>query len=239
MNWVVHRRATPTKETPVASGPNTTKVRELTVSAQPTVSNPHVPVMLLYSERWTEVEEVVVTYQQREYRNNTFNPLIIPPSLLFLALTPIILALYYTIGHEKPYYNEEVSEYGCPDIPLVFLYGAIGYGPCGVSTGGNYRDLPVAEEIRQTDPTVELRYPLAYWSVQVKVAAQGVKWQKDTFLTVITDAEGQRRIPLDSMFKEFSDAPLEVTVILTADEAHTTVHLDSQVSEAIYTHVKK
>jgi hypothetical protein len=58
-------------------------------------------------------------------------------------------------------------------------------------------------------------------------------------LTVLTDADGQQSISLDNVFKEFPNAPLEVTVILPVGEAHTTVHLDSQVSEAIDTHVKQ
>jgi hypothetical protein len=90
-----------------------------------------------------------------------------------------------------------------------------------------------------TGRTVEARRPMAQQPVEIKVVARGVTWQKDTILTVVTDAEGKQGIPLDSMFKEFPNAPLDVTVTLTADEAQTTVHLDSQVSEAIYTHVRK
>lgn len=171
---VVHRRATPTSKEPrVASGPNTTKVRELTVSAQPTVHNPQVPVMLLYSERVTRPEEVVVTYEQREYMKQTWNPLLIPTGLFFVALTPIILALYYTIGPETPVYDEEVSEYGCPDFYPAMFYFAIGYAPCGSGTGQRWRQLPVVEEIQQTGRTVELSYPLADQSVQVKVGGTG------------------------------------------------------------------
>ena len=120
----------------------------------------------------------------------------------------------------------------------------MGVLPCSTTkqvsiNGQDYKDLPVAEEIRPTGRTAEAILPMAERPVQVKVAAQGVKWQKDTFLTVVTDADGQQRIPLDSVFKDFPNAPLEVSVILTADEAQTTVHLESETCEAIYTHVKK
>jgi hypothetical protein len=196
-------------------------------------------MMLLYSERTTGPEEVVVTYEQREYSRQILNPILIPTGLIFVALTPILLALYYTIGPETPYYDEEVSEYGCPALyPLIFYY-AIGYAPCGSGTSERWRPMPVVEEIRQTDRTIEERHPLAQQSVQVKVAAQGAKWQKNTVLTVVTDAEGQQRIPLDSVFKESPNAPQEVTVILTGDEVQTTVHLDSHTCEAIYAHVRK
>ena len=242
MNWVVHRKATPTStETRVANGPNTTKVRNLTVSAHPTVSNPHAPVVLLYSERVTGPEEVVVTYEQREYMKR-WNPLIIPAAFAIVALFPILKALFYAVGGpKKPYYNEHVSEYGCPDIYLGILYGFVGHEPCGGDRGGpKYKNLPQAEETHQTGrSTVEERRPLPRQLVQVTVVAQGAQWQKNTALTVLTDAEGQESIPLDSVFKEFPHAPLEVTVSLTADEAHTTVHLDSHACEAIYTHVRK
>jgi hypothetical protein len=257
-NWVAHRSAIPlSRETRITSGPNTTKVRELTVSAQPTVSNPHVPVMLLYSERATGPEEVVITYEQRQYREE-WSPFMIPFGLLLVALTPIILANRYTRG---PFYNEEVSKWGCPDLLPSLLYGAIGYTPCaGVGGRGytpcaraigyppcsgsarqrvNYRWLPDAEEIHQTDRTGEQRHPLPRQLVQVTVVAQGAQWQKKTALKVLTDSEGQESIPLDSVFKDAPNAPLEVTVIFTTDEAQTTVHLDSQACEAIYTYVRK
>ena len=239
MNWVVHRKATPSKETPVASGPNTTKVRELTVSAQPTVSNPQVPVMILYSERVTGPEEVVVAYEQRAYMEQ-WNPLIIPAALSVLALTPILLAISYILGSpEKPSddylkFREEMNQWGCPDFLPKLLYGAIGYAPCSGGRGGpNYRVMPDAEEIHQTDRTGEQRHPLPRQLVQVTVVAQGAQWQTNTVLTVLTDAEGQESIPLDSVFKESPNAPQEVTVILTGDEVQTTVHLDSHTCEAI------
>jgi hypothetical protein len=242
MNLVVHRKATPTsKETRVASGPNTIKVRNLTVSAQPTVSNPHVPVILLYSERVAGPEEVVVTYEQREYREQ-WAPHFIPMGLLFLALTPILLPLTKVIKGQWYYSTEEHTEWGCPDMFPSVLYEAIGYAPCGSGTRATsrYREMPVAEEIHQTGrTTVEERRPLPRQLVQVTVVAQGAQWQTNTALTVLTDAEGQESIPLDSVFKESPNAPLEVSVILTTDEAQTTVHLDSHACEAIYTHVKK
>lgn len=237
-NLVVHRSAIPlSTETRVASGPNTTKVPELTVSAQPTVSNPHVPVMFLYSERLTGPEAVVVAYEQREYRHQ-WSPFMIPFGLLLVALTPAFLALYYIRGSSYDY-DEEVSKWGCTDLPLEGLYMAIGYTDCAYAVP-RYRKLPVVEEIRQTGrTTVEERRPLPRQLVQVTVVAQGAQWQTNTVLTVLTDAEGQESIPLDSVFKESPNAPQEVTVILTTDEAQTTVHLDSQACEAIYTHVKK
>jgi hypothetical protein len=245
-NWVVHQKATPTKETRIASGPNTTKVRELTVSAQPTVSTPHVPVILLYSERVTGPEEMVDAYEQREYNEQWVPLLIIPPTLLFLALYPILLAISYILGPpEKPSddylkFREEVNQWGCPDLNTKLLYGLIGYAPCGFGRGKQYREKPEAEEeIHQTDRTREERHPLPRQLVQVTVVAQGAQWQTNTVLTVLTDAEGQESIPLDSVFKESPNAPLEVSVILTTDEAQTTVHLDSQACEAIYTHVRK
>ena len=245
-NLVVHRSAIPlSTETRVASGPNTTKVPELTVSAQPTVSNPHMPVMFLYSERVTGPEAVVVAYEQREYKEE-WNPLIIPAALSVLALTPILLAISYILGPpEKPSddylkFREEKNQWGCPDLFPELLYGAIGYAPCSVMPKIIYRKLPVVEEIRQTGrTTVEERRPLPRQLVQVTVVAQGAQWQTNTVLTVLTDAEGQESIPLDSVFKESPNAPLEVTVILTADEAQTTVHLDSQICEAIYAYIRK
>lgn len=125
----------------------------------------------------------------------------------------------------------------------MFYYGVMGVLPCArtknVSIGGQaYKDVPVVEEIRPLGRTAETILPMAERPVQVKVAAQGVQWQKNTDLTVVTDAEGQQSIPLDSVFKEFPSAPLEVSVILTVDEARATVHLDSQACAAIYAHVK-
>ena len=79
---------------------------------------------------------------------------------------------------------------------------------------------------------------MAQQPVAVKVAAQGVHWQKDAVLTVLTDAEGQQSIPLESMFKEFPDAPLEVVIRLTTDAAETSVRLDSEVCAAIYGHIR-
>jgi hypothetical protein len=241
-NLVVHRKATPTStETRIASGPNTTKVRELTVSAQPTVSNPHVPVMFLYSERVTGPEEVVVPYEQRAYREQWAPLIIIPATLMFLAVLPIALPLSKVFKGQWYYSTEEVTEWGCPDLFPSLLYGLIGYAPCGFGTRASIgvRVMPDAEEIHQTDRTGEQRHPLPRQLVQVTVVAQGAQWQTNTALTVLTDAEGQESIPLDSVFKETPNAPLEVSVILTTDEAQTTVHLDSQACEAIYTHVKK
>jgi hypothetical protein len=126
----------------------------------------------------------------------------------------------------------------------MLYYGVMGVLPCAqtknVSIKGQaYKDLPVVEEIRATGRTAEAILPMAEQPVQVKVAAQGVKWQKDTFLTVVTNADGKQRIPVDSVFKDFPNAPLVVSVILTADEAQTTVHLEPETCEAIYTHAKK
>jgi hypothetical protein len=245
MNWVVHRKATPTKETRIASGPNTTKIRELTVSAQPTVSNPHVPVMLLYSERVTGPEEMVVAYEQREYKSEWGNFFHIPATLMVLAVLPIALPLTKVFKGQWYYSTEEQTEWGCPDLFPSLLYGLIGHMPCGSATGksfpisNNYRKLPVVEEIHQTDRTGEQRHPLPRQLVQVTVVAQGAQWQTNTVLTVLTDAEGQESIPLDSVFKESPNAPQEVTVILTGDEVQTTVHLDSHTCEAIYTRVRK
>jgi hypothetical protein len=201
--------------------------------------------MFLYSERVTGPEEVVVPYEQRAYRAQWAPLMIIPATLMFLAVLPIALPLTKVTKGQWYYSTEEVTEWGCPDLFPSLLYGAIGHAPCGSATGksfpksNNYRQLPVVEEIRQTDRTVEKRHPLPRQLVQVTVVAQGAQWQKNTALTVLTDAEGQESIPLDSVFKESPNAPLEVTVILTTDEAQTTVHLDSHACEAIYTHVKK
>jgi hypothetical protein len=235
-NWVVHRSAIPlSTETRVASGPNTTKVPELTVSAQPTVSNPHVPVMFLYSERVTGPEAVVVAYEQREYKHQ-WSPFMIPMTLFFLALTPFVLANDYIRG---PFYREEVSKWGCTDFFPSLPYMAIGYTDCAYTVPW-FRKLPVVEEIHLTGrTTVEERRPLPRQLVQVTVVVQGAQWQKNTAMTVLTDAEGQERIPLDSVFKESPNAPQEVTVILTGDEVQTTVHLDSHTCEAIYTRVRK
>mgnify|MGYP001564474511 CR=1 FL=1 len=98
----------------------------------------------------------------------------------------------------------------------------------------------MAEETHQTGrSTVEERRPLPRQLVQVRVVAQGAQWQTNSVLTVLTDAEGQESIPLDSVFKESQNAPQEVTVILTGDEVQTTVHLDSHTCAAIYTRVRK
>lgn len=235
MHLEVHRKETPfDKYTRVASGPNTTKVRELTVSAQPMVHNPQVPVMLLYSERVTGPEEMVTRHEAREYWDG-WNPLV----LAFAPLYLIFLPVYYINRTNNEPVRVEAREWGCPDYPHMLLHSFIGYEQCAPMPAFTYRLVPDVEEIHQTDRTVEERHPLPQQSVQVKVAAQGGKWQKYRVLTVVTDADGQQRIPLDSVFKDFPNAPLEVTVIITADEAQTTVHLDSQVSEAIYTHVKK
>ena len=126
----------------------------------------------------------------------------------------------------------------------MLYYGAMGVLPCAqtkhVSIRGQaYKDLPVVDETHPTCRTSEAILPMAERPVQVTVAARGNNWNYDTVLIVLTDAEGQQRIPLESVFKEFPEAPLEVTVILTADEAQTTVHLESETCEAIYTHVKK
>lgn len=240
-NWVVHRKVTPlSRETRIASGPNTTKVRELTVSAQPTVSNPQVPVMFLYSERVTGPEEVVVPYEQRAYRAQWAPLMIIPAGLTALAVVLIALPLNKVTKGQWYYTREEVTEWGCPDMFPELLYMLIGYAPCGFGSRASIpRVMPDAEEIHQTDRTGEQRHPLPRQLVQVTVVAQGAQWQKNTVLTVLTDAEGQESIPLDSVFKESPNAPQEVTVILTGDEVQTTVHLDSQVSEAIYNYVRK
>ena len=79
---VVHRKNTPiSEETRIASGPNTIKVRELTVSAQPTVLNPLVLVTLRYSERLIGPEEQVAKYEEREYRH-MWSPLESVPGLV-------------------------------------------------------------------------------------------------------------------------------------------------------------
>jgi hypothetical protein len=238
---VAHRKETPiSKETRIASGPETTKVRELLVSSQPTVQHPQVPLTLIYSDREKGPEEEVVRYAERKYQY-TWSPLYIPNSVLiavmslFVDFSPLKLSAY----------NEERKEWGCPYTPRdMFYYGVMGVLPCAqtkhVSIGGQaYKDLPVVEEIHPTGRTAEAILPMAERPVQVTVAAHGVQWQKNTVLKVLTDAEGQQSIPLDSVFKEFPNAPLEVSVLLTTDEAQTTVQLDSQVSEAIYTHVRK
>lgn len=239
---VVHRRNTPLgKESRIANGPETSAVRELTISAQPTVSTPHIPVTFLYSERRTGPEEEVVTYAEREYKY-VWSPILYPGYVLIL---PWALGFMIAGVEETP--SEHVKEWGCPTNKDYLYYGAIAVMPCswrkGVEGEGplspEFKKLPDAEEIRPTGRTAENRHPMAQQPVQVKVAAHGVDWQRDTVLTVVTDAEGQQRIPLDSVFKDFPNAPLEVSVILTADEAQTTVHLDSQVSEAVYTYVRK
>lgn len=235
MHLEVHRKEPPfDKYTRVASGPSTTTVRELTVSAQPTVHNPHVPVMLLYSERMTGPEEMVTRYYTREYWHGWY-----VMALVFAPLYLIFLPVYYLNRSNNEHVRVEAEKWGCPDYPHQLLHSFIGYAQCAPMPAFEYRELPNVEEIHQTGRTVEEHHPMANQSVQVKVAAQGVKWQKNTALTVVTDAEGQRGIPLDSVFKEFPHAPLEVTVFLTADEAQTTVHLDSYACEAIYTHVRK
>lgn len=92
--------------------------------------------------------------------------LLIPFSLVFLALTPIILPLVKVIKGQWYYSSEEHTEWGCPDLFPELLYGAIGHAPCGTATGksfpisDNYRQLPDVEEIHQTDRTVEKRHPL-------------------------------------------------------------------------------
>lgn len=238
---VAHRKETPiSKDTRIASGPETTKVLELRVSSQPTVQHPQAPLTLIYSEWAKGPEEEVVRYAERKYLY-TWSPLYIPSSILIAGMS-----LFEDFSPLKlSAYNEERKEWGCPYTPRdMFYYGAMGVLPCAqtkqVSIGGQaYKDLPVVEEIRPTGRTAEAILPMAGRPVQVTVAARGVKWQKDTFLTVVTDAEGKQNIPFDSVFKEFSNSPLEVSVILTADEAQTTVHMDSQACEAIYTHVKK
>jgi hypothetical protein len=197
-------------------------------------------VILLYSERVTGPEEMVVTYEQREYKSEWGVFLFIPVDLLLLALTPILLPLSKVITGQWYHSTEEHTEWGCPDLFPSLLYGLIGYAPCGFGSRASIpRVMPDAEEIHQTDRTGEQRHPLPRQLVQVTVVAQGAQWQTNTVLTVLTDAEGQESIPLDSVFKESPNAPQEVTVILTTDEAQTTVHLDSQACEAIYTHVKK
>jgi hypothetical protein len=238
---VAHRKETPiSKEIRMASGPETTKVRKLRVSNQPTVQHPQAPLTLIYSEWAKGPEEEVVRYAERKYLY-TWSPLYIPSSILIA-----VMSLFEDFSPLKlSAYAEERKEWGCPYTPRdMFYYGVMGVLPCAqtkhVSIGGQaYKDLPVVEEIRPAGRTAETILPMAERPVQVKVAAQGVKWQKDKVLTVVTDAEGQRGIPLQSAFNEFPSAPVEVTVTLIADEAQTTVHLDSQVSEAIYNYVRK
>lgn len=236
---VVHRKNTPlSKETRIVSGPETITVRELTVSAQPTAYNPQIPVTLLYSELVNGSEEEVVKYEEREYRH-MWTPFSYPG---YIFILPWILG-FMLAGKEGQPYDEHTREWGCLYSNRdLLLYVAIAVIPCYRPKGSKeptFKNLPVAEETRPTGRTVEARRPMAQQPVESKVVARGVTWQKDTILTVVTDAEGKQGIPLDSMFKEFPNAPLEVSVILTTDEAQTTVHLDTQVSEAIYTHVRK
>ena len=237
--WVVHRKNTPlSKETRILSSPETFTVRELAVSAQPTAYNPQIPVTLLYSELVSGSEEEVVKYEEREYRH-MWSPLFYPGYILIL---PFALGFMLT-GKEGQPYDEHTREWGCFRTNRdVLLDAAIAVIPCHRPKRGKeptFKNLPVVEEARPTGRTVEARRPVAQQLVEIKVVAHGVTWQKETVLTVVTDAEGKQRIPLDSMFKEFPNAPLKVSVILTTDEAQTTVHLDSQVSEAIYTHIRK
>jgi hypothetical protein len=238
---VAHRKETPiSKETRIASGPEATKVRELRVSSQPTGQHPQAPLTLIYSEWAKGPQEEVVRYAERKYLY-TWSPLYIPSSILIAGMS-----LFGDFPAPKlNAYAEERKEWGCPYTPRdMFYYGVMGVLPCAqtkhVSINGQaYKDLPVVEEIRPTGLTAEAILPMAERPVQVTVATRGSNWNYDTVLIVLTDAEGKQGIPLDSMFKEFPNAPLEVSVILTADEAQTRVHLDSQVSEAIYTHVRK
>jgi hypothetical protein len=194
---------------------------------------------LIYSEWAKGPEEEVVRYAERKYLY-TWSPLYIP-SVIFIA----VFSLFVDFPPQLNAYSEERKEWGCPYTHRDMLYyGAMGVLPCEqtkhVSIGGQaYKDLPVVEETRPTGRTAEAMLPMAERPVQVRVAARGSNWNYDTVQIVLTNAEGQQSIPLESVFKEFPEAPLEVTVIITADEAQTTVHLESQACEAIYTHVKK
>jgi len=233
---VAHRKETPiSKETRIASGPETTKVRELRVSSQPTVQHPQAPLTLIYSEWAKGPEEEVVRYAERKYLY-TWSPLYIP-SGIFIA----VFSLFVDAPPQLNAYAEERKEWGCHYTRRDMLLGVL---PCAqtkqVSIRGQaYKDLPVVEETHPTGRTSEAILPMAERPVQVTVAARGSNWNYDTVLTVVTDAEGQQSIPLESMFKDFPDVPRAVTVTLIAEESQTTVHLDSQVSEAIYTHVRK
>jgi hypothetical protein len=240
---VVHRKNTPiSKETRIASSPNTIKMRELTVSAQPTVHNPLVPVTFRYSERLIGPEEQVAKYEEREYRH-MWSPLFYPG---YIFITPWILGFMLSGVEGKPH-DEHTKEWGCLYTNKeMLLYGAMAVVPCYSSQKQLYkwrspviRHLPDVEERHPTGRTVEEQHPVAQQPVVIKVAAQGVHWQKDTILTVLTDVEGQQSIPLESMFKEFPDVPLEVVIRLTAaDAAETSVRLDSAVCAAIYSHIR-
>lgn len=233
---VAHRKETPiSKETRIASGPETTKVRELRVSSQPTVQHPQAPLTLIYSEWAKGPEEEVVRYAERKYLY-TWSPLYIP-SGIFIA----VFSLFVDAPPQLNAYAEERKEWGCHYTRRNMLLGVL---PCAqtkhVSIGGQaYKDLPVVEEIRSTGRTAEAILPMAERPVQVTVAARGSNWNYDTVLIVLTDAEGQQSIPLESVFKEFPEAPLEVTVILIAGGSQTTTRLDSELCVALYTHGKK
>lgn len=240
---VVHRKNTPiSKETRIVSGPNTIKVRELTVSAQPTVFNPHGPVTLRYSERLIGLEEELAKYEEREYRH-MWSPLFYPG---YIFILPWVLGFMFA-GTEGQPHDEHTKEWGCLYTNKeTLLYGAIAVVPCYSSPKALLkewkspviRNLPDVEEIHPTGRTVEERHPVVQQPVEVTVAAQGVHWQKDTVLTVLTDVDGQQSIPLESMFKEFPDAPLEVVIRLTTDAAETSVRLESEVCAAIYSHIR-
>ena len=84
---VAHRKETPiSKETRIACGPETTKVRELRVSSQPTVQHPQAPLTLIYSEWAKGPEEEVVRYAERKYLY-TWSPLYIPGSILVAVMS--------------------------------------------------------------------------------------------------------------------------------------------------------
>ena len=242
---VIHRKETPiSKETRIASGPETTKVRELRVSSQPTVQHPQAPLTLIYSEWAKGPQEEVVRYAERKYLY-TWSPFFIPSGILIA-----VFSLFVDPPLQLNADAEERKEWACPTHREFLYYGAMGVWRCApagqVKMAGQaykdfpaYTDLPAVEETRPIGRTAEAILPMAARPVQVTVAAHGSNWNYDTVQIGLTNAEGQQSIPLESVFKEFPEAPLEVTVILAADEAQTTVHLESQACEAIYTHVKK
>jgi hypothetical protein len=237
--WVVHRKNTPlSKETRIVGGPETSTIRELAVSTQPTMYNPQIPMTLLYSEQLNGPEEEVVKYEEREYRHR-WSPF---HYVGYIFILPWVLG-FMIAGVEGQPYNEHTREWGCFYRNRDFLYyGAMAIVACPRVRGSKeptYKNFPVAEERHPTGRIGEARRPVAQQPVEVKIVAHGDNWQKDTVLTVITDTEGQQGIPLDTVFKEFPNAPLDVTVTLTAEENQTTVNLESRVCAAIFSHTRK
>ena len=230
--WVKHRKDTAiSREDRIASGPQTTTVRELTLTSQPTGLNPQAPITLVYVERQTGPEEAVMKYEEREYMY-AWSPLHYPFMLLLL---PLLLGFKLAGVEGKPY-NEHTKEWGCPTD--LIRYWAVAIIPCYGDAPPFYKPLPVAEEIRSTGRMVEKRRSLAQQPVEVKVAAHGANWKKETVTTVVTNDEGQQTVLLGSLFKDFPDVPSEATVIVTAEGSETTMRIDSELCAALYRQVK-